>query len=30
MANSLNKEKKYRAFISARIGKIRLIDNIEL
>ena len=25
-----NKEKKYRAFISARIGKIRLIDNIEL
>lgn len=26
----INKEKKYRAFISARIGKIRLIDNIEL
>ena len=25
-----NKEKKYRGFISARIGKIRLIDNIEL
>ncbi len=26
----INKEKKYRAFISARICKIRLIDNIEL
>ena len=26
----INKEIKYRAFISARIGKIRLIDNIEL
>ncbi len=26
----INKEKKYRAFISAIIGKIRLIDNIEL
>ena len=26
----INKEKKHRAFISARIGKIRLIDNIEL
>ena len=26
----INKEKKYRVFISAVIGKIRLIDNIEL